>query len=288
MLNLDATETMEEAAERWRQAAAERHNGLHYDLHPSLWHYFQMVRNHMFTRDYVPDVVQETIEPDVYKTLPLYTLPMLQQARRMVELGCAFSFYPVRYDPPNDPWKRSPEPLEGVLSTRILLGVCKLLHDFAGVDATLTSIDIRDGKGSDGGVPWDIQERSVNLFRDMGLLDYWRPQVGTDAGPWLAAEAGLIERGEALPVDFMLVDSNHTYEQVKAELEGTHALMAPRGLILVDDCYSTDYRHGDTWTPEESEYGLRRGGEYGAIIEFAEAYGWRIEWLQYMALLRRD
>jgi hypothetical protein len=241
----------------------------------------------MFTRNFEPDLVQESIEGDVYKVMPLFSIPLVIQARRLVELGSAFSRYPFGYK--GSVWDRSWREVEGVIATRIMLTACRMLRDFSGIEATLTSVDIRDGWATDdNGAPINVQQCAEDLIARLGLRDLWYPVIGTDSLEWLASERPRIEAHEAEPIDFLLVDSNHTYEQVKGELDGALPLMAERGVILVDDCYSTNYRHGATWTPEESELGIRRGGEYGAILEFLDAHpDWQAEWLQYMCLLRR-
>lgn len=281
--------SLEDAVAYWHNEASQRHNNLHYTQAPVLWRYFQMLRNHVFTRDYEPDLSIETSEPDVYKAVPLYTFPMLQQSRRMVELGASFSFFPDFY-PDGSPWRRSKHVWEGVISTRILLTVCKLLGDFCGVQSSLTSVDIRDGTerydiGEDEGT---LLGRVEALLESIGLRQYWRPYMGIGTFEWLADEAGRLQRGEVQPIDFLLIDANHTYGQVKGELEGALPLMSERGMILIDDSYITAYTHHDERIPAETEEGLRHGGEYGAIIEFiAEHPEWQPEWLQFMCLLRR-
>jgi hypothetical protein len=269
----------------WAAKAAAQHQSIHDDMSPATWRYFQLIRNHCFTQSHVPDLDEESREANVYKTIPLFTLPLTIQAKRMVELGSSFTHYP---DGQDTPWTASKEAQVGLVSTRILLSAAELLHDLAGIDAHLTSVDLRERVHDFGDEMVDLRPHGHELMKAIGVDDRWTFDTGIDSVSWLNRERERIEQGTAERIDFALVDSNHTYEQVGAELDGLLPLMSDKGVILVDDCYSTNYLHGVEWVPQESENGQRHGGEFGAILEFVDAHPeWHAEWLQYMCLLRR-
>jgi hypothetical protein len=267
---------IEEIRSDWRTRAQQHKNDLYATPTPATWRYFAMAREHAAT------------SVNAQKVLPFLALPLMPlsiQAKRMVELGSSFSYYPMQYGDPPDRWGVSEHISEGGVSTRLMLSACKLLRQ-AGVEATLCSIDIRGVEPHP--VYGDLFGRLKHLLGDLDLLEPWRPFMGTDTREWLRQEADRIERGEAEPIDFALVDSNHTYDQVRTELDALLPVISERGIILVDDCYDTEYMHGADWIPEETKEGLRRGGEYGAILEFIEAHPeWQPDWLETMVLLRR-
>jgi predicted O-methyltransferase YrrM len=238
------------------------------DAGNGLWRYLDMVRRHSDQQRSV----------NWYKSTAFFTLPILLRAERIVELGASFSVYPDTYGSPPDPWGPAGEHDEGVVSTRLFLAACHVLRHI-GVQARVTSIDIRESTN------YANVER---LFAELGLREYWDPQMGTDSLDWLAAEAGRLRDGRAAPIDFALVDSHHTHHQVSRELAGLLPLMAPGGAILVDDCYRTDFQVDAGWMPDETDQGRERGGEFGAVIEFLALHPeWRPHWMQHHVLLSR-
>lgn len=224
---------------------------------PQLWRYLEMVRLHAIDNI------------NWFKAIPCFGLPMAVGARRLVELGSSFSYYPATYDPPS-PWGRSSAGDEGVISTRLMLTACKLMSEF-GPHSSLTSVDIRESS---------LYENVRSLLTDMDLIEFWDPQMGTDSIEWLQKEKERVQSRAAEAFDFVLVDSTHTYDQVARELACVLPLMSPTGIILVDDCWITNYKHGASWIPEESDKGLAHGGEYGAVIEFLENHPeWKADWI---------
>ena len=257
----------------WRDRAMAHQNAIPGEV--NLWRYFQMVRTHATTG--VND----------YKALLFFALPLALRARRIVELGSSFSFYPDTYED-GSPWGVSSDRDEGVVSTRIILSACRLLKQL-GVPSKLLSIELRDASYIERWGNRDLVARARQLIDDLGLSEFWELHTGTDTVAWLAEERGRLLRGETEPIDFVLVDSNHTYDQVSRELAGVLPVLSATGAILVDDCFETNYAHGVDWIPEDSAEGLRRGGEYGAVLEFLDAHpDWHGEWMQSNVLLTRQ
>lgn len=220
--------------------------------------YFELVRSHLLE------------SPQSIRLLPLYALALALPARRIVEFGTSFTYYPDGYD---GPWSVTKSATEGFISPRILLSACRLLSRL-GVPSTLTSVELRDTP--------PFVERARGLVEELGLTEYWTPCFGTPSDAWLEREHALRRSGRSQPIDLAYIDSNHTYEQVQLELNGVLPLMAPRSLIVVDNCYTVHYETGLTWAPNESDDGIAKGGEYGAILEFIEAHpGWRPEWAKW-------
>lgn len=196
-----------------------------------------------------------------HKIVFFYSFPLVIQAKRIVELGSSFTYYPDTYNP-KSPWEVSSSESEGLISTRVFLVACRFLNKF-GVAATLTSVDIRESR---------LFENAKSLLRQMDLLKYWVPVMGTDSIQWL--------KRQKESVDLALVDSNHTYDQVAGELENLAPLMSSKGVIIVDDAYNLDYRPGADWCDDETEEGRRKGGEYGAVLDFLEKHPeWVGEWV---------
>jgi len=240
--------------EAWESRAENHRRRLHHD--GGAWRYLELVRVHA------------TTGVNYYKALPFFAIPLMIRARTLVELGSSFSYYPETYEN-ETPWGVSSAGDEGVVSTRILLSACYFL-DRLGVPARLTSVDIRDSA---------LFANVERLLTDLGLRDYWEPRMRTNTLDWLQERKSLTRQNKAEPIDFALVDSNHTFKQVKEELKGLVDIMSPDGIILVDDAYITNYRHGVDWVPEESAAGRKRGGEYGAILEFQSSHpDWGAEW----------
>lgn len=261
-------DSLDEARLYWQRRVSGTRDKLLNHTPDALWLYFKMTRSHL-----QPGNISE------FRTLPLLVLPLVFQSKRMVELGSAFTYYPETYGNPPDAWVASDSGTEGLVGTRFLLMACKFLHEFAGIDATLVSVDLREG---------GLAPNSDRLLDELGLLEDWQPFIGTDTLTWLQEEGQRIERGEAERLDFVLVDSNHTYAQVSAELTATLPLLSEGGVMLVDDCYVTEARHGATWIPEDGDEGVRRGGEYGAVLEFlAQHPDWQADWFESMVLLSR-
>jgi Methyltransferase domain len=171
---------------------------------------------------------------------------------------------------------------EGLVSTRLLLAACRLLEG-EGVRATLTSVDLRSADHP-------YFERGWALLLDLGLAPWWRPAMGVDSVSWLREEAGRLLEGTAQPIDMAFVDSNHTYAQVRAELDALVPLMAPHGVVLIDNCYALLYEPGIDWIQGDGAEGADRGGEYGAILEFLAAHPeWSAQWDgRDLAVLRRS
>ena len=215
------------------------------------YRYFELLREH----------ITGGMPGNQGKIIPLYVIPLMLRARHIVELGSAFSSYPQSY-PDGSPWKASLNTsIEGAVSTRTLLVACRFLNQM-GIDATLTSVDKRD---------WAMFENTKKLFTDLDLIQFWRPTMGTDSIEWL--------KSRTQQIDVALVDSNHTYPQVSGELNGLLPLMSPKGVIIVDDCYNVDYQTGVVWNIDETEDGISKGGEYGAIVEFIKQHHeWKPEW----------
>jgi len=263
-------EDLDAIRSRWRDRAMSHQNSV--AAQTNLWRYLELVRTH--AKEGVND----------YKALLFFTLPLAVRARRMVELGSSFSYFPDTYTD-GSPWGTSSSQDEGLVSTRLMLSACLLLSRL-GVDARLTSVDIRTKPGARIGR--DLEAAAHDLIGSLELHKFWEFLTGTDTLVWLAEEQKRLERGETQPIDFVLVDSNHTYDQVSRELESVLPLLSPRAVILVDDCYETNYQHGASWIPEDSLEGQRRGGEYGAILEFLAAHPqWRAEWFEFNMLLTR-
>lgn len=210
--------------------------------------YFEIVRKHIvegFNR---------------YKIIPYFAFPLMIQARNIVELGSAFTYYPETYRH-SSPWGVSKSGSEGLVSTRIFLTACRFLNKI-GVKARLTSVDIRESS---------MVEKSKQLLKDLGLIQYWNPVMGTDSIKWL--------KEQKEPSDLALVDSQHTYAQVAGELKNLSPLMSSKGIIIVDDCYDLNYKPGATWAADETEEGCAKGGEYGAVLDFLEKHPeWVAEW----------
>lgn len=238
----------------------------HLDEGIQTWRYLELVRRH--TNKNV----------NWFKAIPFFALPLAVGARRMVELGSSFSYYPETYQP-RSPWGISKAVDEGVVSTRLMLAAARLLTDF-GVHSTVTSVDLRDSS---------LYKNARQLLTELDLIRFWDPKMATDSIGWLNEEQQRLRRGEVEPIDFGLIDSNHTYDQVSRELAGILPLMSAKGVLLVDDCWTTNYKHGADWVPEESEEGIKRGGEYGAVLEFLEQHpNWQAEWIpEGMAILSR-
>jgi len=204
--------------------------------------YFEVIQDaaaHLLSRD---------------KTIELALLPLALQARTVVELGCAMSYYDA-----GRPYSLAVRDItEGMMSTRVLGIACALLRS-VGVPATLHSVDIRE---------WP--ERPRSLMRDLGLGDAWQFHAGQDSINWVRNYPG--------EIDVLLVDSNHTYTHVAAELEAASAKMAPRSAIVIDNCYATFYRTGSSYMSDDDREGIERGGEFGAILDFLAAHP---EWHPY-------
>jgi predicted O-methyltransferase YrrM len=213
--------------------------------------YFEMLREH---------VVACGLRANQHKVLPFLSYALAVRPRRIVELGASFSYYPETYAN-GSPWLASTAEDEGVLSTRVFLVACRILNQI-GISATLTSVDIRD------------THRFTNvqkLLTDCDLIRYWKPVMGQDSIAWLKAQTE--------PIDLCLVDSQHTYAQVKGELEALIPLMNPKGLIIVDDWADTEFKPHVEWSPDDDEEGVSKGGEFGAVLEFLKAHPeWRVEW----------
>jgi len=227
------------------------------------YQYFEMLRDH----------IVGGIPGNRPKILQFVLLPVLMRARRIVELGCAFSYFPETY-PERSPWRASTSGDEGMVSTRAFLTACRFLSQ-VGVDATLTSVDVRSHP---------LYDNARALLTQLGLISYWRPVMGTDSIEWL--------RGRTEEIDIALIDSNHTYAHVRGELEGVAPLVSAGGLIIVDDCYNLDYVVGVAFCPDETAEGVVRGGEYGAVVEFLDTHReWTAEWvpgsIASVAFLRR-
>ncbi|GMU39838.1 MAG: hypothetical protein AMXMBFR23_07040 [Chloroflexota bacterium] len=196
-----------------------------------------------------------------YLAVPLYAIPILLRARRIVELGTAFTYYPATY-PGGSPWRVSRAPDEGMVTTRFLLSAAWHLRG-VGIPATLTSVDIRSSE-----LP--IFANAHPLFSDLGVVDCWQPVFGTDSIGWLREQAG------TTPIDFALVDSNHTFAHASAELEALAPCMAETAVIVVDNCYGVFYAHGD---PPDVEEEARRGSKFGAVQAFIAAHPeWTPRW----------
>ena len=222
-----------------------------------MWRYLELARLHA------------TDNINWYKAVPFFALPLAVGAKRIVELGSSFSYYPDTYAN-GLPWASSSAVDEGVISTRLMLAAARLLNQF-GIRSSVTSIDIRENF---------LYKNVCRLLTDLGLIQFWDPKMGKDTIEWLKDEKERLRNGEAEPIDFMLIDSNHTYDQVAGEIKGSVPLMSPKGIMLVNDCWITDYKHGADWVPEESEEGVKRGGEYGAILEFLEQNpDWQADWV---------
>jgi len=202
-----------------------------------------------------------------YMAIPLFSIPLLLQARNIVELGSAFSYYPDTY-PGGSPWVASKSGSEGNAGTRFLLSSARLLNH-AGVPARVTSIDIRSADD-----PKMAGSRS--LLSSLGLMEFWNPVMGQDTVAWL--------RGWDERIDFALVDSNHTYAHVAAELAALEPLMSERSVIAVDNAYTYYYANPlellqGTAASGDDEVGIRRGGKFGAIREFTAAHPeWQPVW----------
>jgi len=210
--------------------------------------------------------------PERHTLLPLFSLALLTRAKRMVELGSGFTIYPKSY---GSPWQISASEDEAMISTRILLSACRILNRF-GVDSKLTSVEIREDPVYQGE---HISDGARNLFDQMGLLQYWSFHPGTDSIEWLGHEKQFLDKGQAEPIDLAYVDSNHTYAQVLAELEGLTPLMSPTGVIFIDNAYAVFYAPNVDWAPNETREGMLSGGKYGAIHHFLETHPeWIAEW----------
>jgi hypothetical protein len=269
----EANPDLASARENWYAAAMAHQNSAGEGFQIS--RYFDLVRQHAI----------EGVNH--YKSLLFFALPLAVQAERLVELGSSFSYYPETYAD-GSPWGVSSDRNEGVVSTRIMLSACRLLNRL-GVPARLTSIDIRTSADLYAAVGRDLVASARSLIEDLDLSQFWDLHEGTDTVAWLHEETERFLRGEAKPIDFVLVDSNHTYDQVSRELEAVLPLLSRWAVILVDDCYETNYVHGATWIPEESREGVLRGGEYGAVLEFLQAHPeWRADWMPFNVLLSRD
>jgi len=134
---------------------------------------------------------------------------------------------------------------------------------------------------------------SRRLLEDLRLDSMWIDATGTSSQEWLATEARRALNSGWQSIDLAYVDSNHTYAQVQAELEGVLPLLSPRAAIVVDNCYTVAYEvdPGLDWIKGESEEGIIKGGEYGAILDFITAHPeWHAEWTawphDYMYLVR--
>ena len=196
-----------------------------------------------------------------YKIIFFYSFPLLIQAKRIVELGSSFTYYPETYHP-RSPWEVSSSESEGLVSTRIFLMASRFLNKF-GVPATLTSVDIRESS---------LFDNAKSLLKELDLLKYWEPVMGTDSMGWL--------KKQTEPIDLALVDSNHTYDQVAGELENLAPLMSSKAAIIIDDAYTLDYTPGVDWCDDETEEGRRKGSEYGAVLQFLEKHPeWVAEWV---------
>jgi hypothetical protein len=236
------------------------------------YHYWEMVRK------YAAD------SPFWYAIVPIFAYPLLLRAKRMVEFGSAFTFYPDTFE---DPWGISSAPDEGMISTRILLAACKVLET-RGIASKLVSIEIR-GKAIHNDV--DITNNGDMLFTELGLRQYWQPVFGMDSSTWIEEQRSLVRRRKELPIDFALLDSNHTYALTRAELEGLAAVMSDQGVMIIDNCYTLFYEVDAKWSPNESPEGIRKGGKFGAILEFAASRpDWELMWFPYpteIACLRK-
>jgi len=216
------------------------------------YQYFELLRDH---------AIGSGIPGNRAKILPFLVLPILMRATRIVELGCAFTYYPRTY-PDRSPWKASTSDFEGLVSTRTFLIACRFLNRI-GVPATLTSVDIRNTR---------LYGNAEALLTDLDLIGYWQPVMGTDSIEWL--------KRQTAKIDIALVDSHHTYAQVSGELNGLHPLMSEHGIIIVDDCYNLDYQTGVDWNIDETSAGVAKGGQYGALVEFLEQHPeWVAEWV---------
>ncbi len=231
----------------WQTTIQKHRANLHSGYHD--YKYFSLVRKHCYKNN------------NYYKILPLFTLPLLIQARNIVELGSAFTYYPETYFP-KTPWGKSNNPMEGLVSTRILLTACHFLNK-VGIPATLTSVDMRGGSGF-------IQAK--RLLEELDLLKYWQPVMNADSVKWL--------KEYKKTIDFALVDTSHTYSQVSAELESLHPLMANKSIVVIDDGFTISDEFSGDWRPQETDAGRSKGGEYGAICDFLKIHPeWHAEWV---------
>lgn len=230
----------------WRKRQDEHLSQIESTCHD--YKYFDLVRKHIvegFNR---------------HKIIPYFAFPLMIQARNIVEVGSAFTYYPETY-PRSSPWEVSKSGSEGLVSTRIFLTACRFLNKI-GIKARLTSVDIRESP---------MLENAKQLLKDLGLIQYWNPVMGTDSIKWL--------KEQKEPIDLALVDSQHTYAQVAGELEHLSPLMSSKGIIIVDDCYDLNYKPAATWAADETEEGCAKGGEYGAVLDFLEKHPeWVAEW----------
>ncbi len=210
--------------------------------------------------DVVLDVARHSVGND--RAVELLAIPLALRARTVVELGCAMSYYDLGAS--YAAALRNAH--EGMMSTRVLGTACALLRQ-TGTEASLISVDIRE---------WPERDRS--LMHDLGFGDLWTLHQGTDSVGWLQAFEGTI--------DVLLVDSNHTYQHVRAELEAAASRMSERSAIIVDNCYTMIYRTGSSYMADDDAEGIAHGGEYGAILEFLDAHPeWRPAWKRHEVMV---
>lgn len=229
--------------------------------------YFELVREHLER------------SPQKQRLLPLYALALALQARRIVEFGSSFTYYPNEYD---GPWDVTTHPSEGFISTRVFLCACRTLTRL-GIPSHLESVDVRSLALEAPG--------SLDLLQDLGLADLWTDATGAGSDVWLQKERERAKLPGWQPIDLAYVDSNHTYAQVELEMEGVLPFMAERSVIIVDNCYTVAYEVDHPTIPGETTEGMSKGGEYGAILAFIAAHPeWRAEWcaapFDYMTLTR--
>lgn len=124
-----------------------------------------------------------------------------------------------------------------------------------------TSAFLAAAQEQDGEV-WSVDISSPSVPAEWHDLLFWYPVVGDD-----------LEVVDRLPdrVDIVFIDTSHTYEQTKAELELYVGKIKSGGMIVLHD---TELEHPDASPNSDPAFPVA-----AAVREFSEARGLPVEWV---------
>ena len=100
------------------------------------------------------------------------------------------------------------------------------------------------------GIDVNVQEQVAIMLQNLDR-DEAKQQVGLIQGNSLAVLPMLAKQN--LKFDALLIDGDHNYHTVKNELQHVDALLAPGGIVLIDD-YEGRWSDKDLWYSERDGY----------------------------------
>lgn len=115
---------------------------------------------------------------------------------------------------------------------------------------------------AEGGEVWSVDIAEPRVPESWRDLPFWYLTVGDD-----------LQVADMLPdnVDVLFIDTSHTYEQTKAELELYWGKVKPGGVIVLHD---TELERPDASPASDPDFPVMM-----AVREFGQKYGFPIEWV---------